>query len=138
MPIVQNLISFEGRLRRRDFWISMLIIMVASWVLRAVIGVALFPVLFVERSMYGSGMGAMSAGWGIAWLILLWPWLAVAVKRCHDRNKTGVWVLLAFVPVIGWLWCLIDLGLLDGTPGPNQYGPSPKDVGGPAEAVPAA
>jgi uncharacterized membrane protein YhaH (DUF805 family) len=51
--------------------------------------------------------------------------IAVAVKRYHDRNKSGWWVLIVFVPVIGGLWYLIECGFLRGTPGPNNYGPDP-------------
>ena len=58
-----------------------------------------------------------------------------AVVLGHDRDQTGLWVILAFVPVIGWFWWLINLGLLDGTPGANQYGPSPKGFGGTAPAA---
>jgi hypothetical protein len=56
---------------------------------------------------------------------LLWPVLAVYVKRCHDRDKSGWWLLLLAIPCLGVLWWLIDLGLLEGTPGPNSYGVSP-------------
>ncbi len=141
MPIVHNLFSFEGRMRRRDFWISMLIILVASWILRAIIGLAFGPMYYAGAAggvpmMQMAAMSGMWTGLGIVWLILLWPWLAVAVKRAHDRGKSGIWVLLAFIPILGWLWCLIDLGILEGTPGPNEYGPSPKDLGS-ASGIPA-
>ena len=70
-------------------------------------------------------------------LVLLWPGLAVGVKRCHDRGKSGWWLLLLFIPLIGFIWWLIDLGMLEGTPGPNAYGPSPKGLGGQTTAAPA-
>jgi uncharacterized membrane protein YhaH (DUF805 family) len=47
------------------------------------------------------------------------------VKRYHDRNKSGWWILIVFVPVIGGLWYFIECGFLRGTPGPNTYGPDP-------------
>jgi uncharacterized membrane protein YhaH (DUF805 family) len=47
---------------------------------------------------------------------------AVSVRRLHDRNKSGWWVLLYFVPVIGQIWLFLELGVLAGTPGPNRYG----------------
>lgn len=55
-------------------------------------------------------------------LLLLWPTIAVSVKRWHDRGKSGWWVLLALVPWVGWLWVLIENGLLRGGDGPNRYG----------------
>ncbi len=58
-------------------------------------------------------------------LLLVWPALAVSVKRWHDRDKSGVWVLLNLVPVIGWIWALIDNGFLRGTKGPNRFGDDP-------------
>ena len=58
-------------------------------------------------------------------LLLVWPALAVSVKRWHDRDRSGWWVLLNLVPVIGWLWALIDNGFLRGTAGPNRFGEDP-------------
>ena len=49
----------------------------------------------------------------------------VYIKRFHDRDKSGWWVLLNLVPVIGWLWALIDNGFLRGTDGPNRFGENP-------------
>jgi uncharacterized membrane protein YhaH (DUF805 family) len=75
---------------------------------------------------------AMAAIGGITMIILLvvavvatWISLAIGVKRWHDRNKTGWWMLINFVPVIGPFWYLIECGFLKGTSGPNTYGPDP-------------
>ncbi|MDK1017721.1 MAG: DUF805 domain-containing protein, partial [Actinomycetota bacterium] len=46
-------------------------------------------------------------------------------KRWHDRDKSGWWMLIAFVPIIGGLWAFIETGLLQGTESDNQYGPNP-------------
>ena len=51
-----------------------------------------------------------------------WVSLAISVKRWHDRGKSGWWVLIGFIPIIGGLWALIETGFLGGDPGPNQYG----------------
>lgn len=58
-------------------------------------------------------------------LLLLWPALAISVKRWHDRDKPGWWALIAFVPVIGWIWVSIENGLMRGTHGPNRFGEAP-------------
>jgi uncharacterized membrane protein YhaH (DUF805 family) len=58
-------------------------------------------------------------------LLLLWPALAVSIKRWHDRDHSGWWVLIALVPVVGWAWMLVANGFLAGTDGPNRYGPPP-------------
>jgi uncharacterized membrane protein YhaH (DUF805 family) len=58
-------------------------------------------------------------------LPLLWALLVIWIKRLHDRNRSAAWMLLLFVPVIGWLWLLIEAGLRAGTRGHNRFGPSP-------------
>jgi Protein of unknown function (DUF805) len=50
------------------------------------------------------------------------------VKRWHDRGKSGWMVLINLIPLIGWVWTLVELGLLEGTLGPNQYGEDPLDA----------
>ena len=59
-------------------------------------------------------------------LVLLWPLMAVSIKRWHDRDRSGWWVLIVLVPVVGWIWALIDNGFLRGTAGPNRFGPEPR------------
>jgi len=61
-------------------------------------------------------------------LLLLWPALAVSIKRWHDRDQSGWWVLVVLLPLIGWLWALVANGLLRGTPGVNRHGPEPEEV----------
>ncbi len=132
MPIANSLTSFEGRMRRRDFWVCVLIVCVLSLLLRSIVGLLMGPTIVVSNGNAGMNItawGGMTRGYWLINLILLWPSAAIAVKRCHDRNQTGWWALLSIIPVIGWLWWLINLGILDGTPGPNQYGPSPKGLG---------
>ena len=62
-------------------------------------------------------------------VVALWSGLAVQVKRWHDRDKNGVWVLINLIPIVGSIWALVENGFLDGTQGPNRYGPSPKGIG---------
>ncbi len=62
---------------------------------------------------------------GLIFLLIIWPALAISVKRWHDRDKSGWWVLIGLVPLIGGLWALIETGFLPGTEGDNQYGPDP-------------
>ena len=58
----------------------------------------------------------------IVGLLFLYPSYALATKRWHDRGKSGWWSLIAFVPIIGALWMLIELGFLGGDDGINDYG----------------
>ncbi|MDE2341689.1 MAG: DUF805 domain-containing protein, partial [Alphaproteobacteria bacterium] len=62
---------------------------------------------------------------GILMLALIIPSIAVQVRRFHDQNRSGWFVLLGFVPYIGGLVVLIFM-LLEGTKGPNRFGEDPK------------
>ena len=78
----------------------------------------------------GDAMDFERKGPGRFWALLvvvpsLWVGLVVSVKRWHDRNKSGRWVLLNLVPVVGWLWHVIECGFLRGTVGPNRFGQDP-------------
>jgi uncharacterized membrane protein YhaH (DUF805 family) len=54
---------------------------------------------------------------------IAWLGLVSNIRRYHDRNKSGWWLLFGFIPVIGALWQIIELGFLSGTQGDNDYGP---------------
>src|SRR5680860_792339 len=71
-----------------------------------------------------SGGGLLSGIWG---LITLIPAILVDIKRWHDRDKSGWWMLIVLVPIIGWIWFIVELGFLKGTPGPNRFGPPVTD-----------
>jgi uncharacterized membrane protein YhaH (DUF805 family) len=47
------------------------------------------------------------------------------IKRCHDRGKSAWWCLLLIIPIVGLIWAIVDLGILAGTQGANEYGPDP-------------
>lgn len=85
------------------------------------------PPELVAQAIMGS-LGIPAVLLGLWWLATLIPNLAVAVRRMHDQAKSGWWILIGFVPIIGGIWLLI-LYLTDGTPGPNQWGPDPKGRG---------
>ena len=61
----------------------------------------------------------------ITLLVLAWIELAVAAKRWHDRNKSVLWILFSFIPIIGQIWALVELGFIKGTKGHNRFGPDP-------------
>ncbi len=69
-----------------------------------------------------TGFGLLS---GIFSLAILVPSIAVSVRRLHDIDRTGWWVLLSFVPLIGAIVLLV-FAVQEGTPGDNRYGPNPK------------
>ena len=118
------LFSFQGRVNRAKFWLVHL----AMWV---VAGVAIGIILggAVLSSDPETALRSVGAVPGlillVVYVLIIWVGLAIGVKRWHDRNKSGWWVLIAFVPVIGGLWYLIECGFLRGTAGPNTYGADP-------------
>jgi uncharacterized membrane protein YhaH (DUF805 family) len=65
---------------------------------------------------------------GIYGLAIIIPSIAVSVRRLHDIDRTGWWVLISLVPVIGTIVLLV-FAVLDGTPGENRFGPNPKASG---------
>jgi len=107
----QLYLSLRGRLNRRDFWLfGVLALGAAALFGTALLDIAQMPVQPAESLID---------------LLLLWPLLAVSVKRWHDRDRCGWWVLVLLLPLIGWLWVLIDNGFVRGTPGPNRFGDAP-------------
>jgi uncharacterized membrane protein YhaH (DUF805 family) len=122
------LFGFQGRANRAKWWLVALGILVVE--------VILFAAIFGGAAMSGDPERMAAAMGPIASVVLFiffvvafWISIAVAVKRYQDRNKSGWWVLIVFVPVIGGLWYLIECGFLRGTVGPNDYGPDPLAAG---------
>ena len=78
---------------------------------------------------------------GIVYLVYLYdlavliPAFAVGARRLHDTNRSGWWLLIGLVPLVGAIVLLVFM-IMDGQPGDNKYGPNPKGVG--ASAQPAA
>jgi uncharacterized membrane protein YhaH (DUF805 family) len=131
MNLMHLLTSFQGRIRRMHFWLGLLGIIVVFGVLYSILA-------SMSGMASGSPNGLILALMGVLYLVYLYMWAAIMVKRAHDRDKTGWFVLIILIPLIGAIWILIDLGFLDGTQGPNKYGPSPKGIGGePSETVAA-
>lgn len=112
----KNYANFQGRARRKAFWMFVLFNIIAILALG-----------FIE-SMVGlrgdSGYGILS---GLYSLAVLLPSLALAVRRLHDTGRSGWWILIGLVPLVGGI-ILIVLYALDSQPGANQYGPNPKGV----------
>lgn len=122
---MQNLLfSFEGRTSRAPYWYVQLALVIVQGAI-----VAFMYDTIIRPAMYSRyAMAEAAVEMNVVWLLLI-PFylvgLAVAVKRCHDRDKSGWWLLLGLVPVIGPIVLLVELGFRRGTPGPNRYGPDP-------------
>jgi uncharacterized membrane protein YhaH (DUF805 family) len=118
------LFGFQGRTNRAKFWLVAIALLVIEVIVLGIIG--------GNAAMSDDPQQAVASLGPVAGIVLVivglaatWITIAVGIKRFHDRNKSGVWVLIIFVPVIGSLWYLIECGFLRGTPGPNDYGPDP-------------
>ncbi len=124
--ILNYLFSFEGRINRAKYWafigVSMLLVL-AFTTIGAVLGIALAdPKDPSAAQIVGTILGVVQ-------LILFFPYMvasfAIGVKRWHDRDKSGWWVLIGFIPLIGPIWTFIECGCLKGTEGDNRFGPDP-------------
>lgn len=105
----ENYANFSGRARRKEYWMFTLIQMVV------LIGVMILDTVF----------GTSPVVYTIAVLAHIIPGIAVSVRRLHDVGKSGWFLLISFVPIIGAIWLLV-LACTDGDSGDNAYGESPK------------
>ena len=109
--VLKKYAEFSGRARRAEYWMFALINLIVCAILYGV-GLAL-----------GIGEG-IEAVYGLAVLL---PSLAVSARRLHDTGRSGWWLLVGAIPVIGWV-PLVVFFLQDSVPEANRYGPNPKGV----------
>ena len=120
MVAISKCMQFDGRSRRKEFWIFVL-----------------FSILFILSSLFlrFASFGVMvhdnytetvlSIPLALYILVNILPSLTVTVRRLHDTGKSGWMILLSLIPVVGVIIVLVFM-VLDSDPGPNQYGPNPK------------
>ena len=131
--------EFSGRSRRMEYWSFMLLNFVVYLVLGGLMVAGGFSLQALSDPMAAQTMqpgGLFYAGAGLLGLYalaILVPSIAVVVRRLHDRDMSGWWYLGVFVasmiPFVGFIAGIAFLVLmfLPGTPGPNRFGPDPKD-----------
>lgn len=130
-----TLFSFEGRINRQKFWISMLLVSgIASVLMALAFGAFVLILILMGANMQRGFLDNPAIG--LVPILLLWGMIAVVnlvasfislalhVKRYHDLGKSGLWLLLWLVP-FGALWTLIECGFFPGQKGKNLYGPDP-------------
>lgn len=105
---------FRGRAGRPEYWYFVLLYLVCS------LGMAILDALAGTVNAE-SGAGLFGSVFGLA---LLLPTIAVGVRRLHDIDRTGWWLLISLVPLIGWI-VLIVFAAQPGTPGSNRFGDGP-------------
>jgi len=109
--------TFEGRARRKEYWYFILFYCIAIFVL---VVADVIAGTFSEEAEIGLFSG-------IFVLATVVPMIAATVRRLHDTDRSGWWVLISFIPLIGSLVLLV-FAVLDSQPGANRFGPNPKGV----------
>ncbi|WKB35207.1 DUF805 domain-containing protein [Terrilactibacillus sp. S3-3] len=110
--VLRNYVGFGGRATRTEFWMFTLFNAIVS-VIANLIDYLLLNNQPIVNSIYS--------------LAVLLPSLAVAVRRLHDTGRTGWWVLIGLIPVVGWIVLLIFY-CTDSQENQNAYGPNPKET----------
>ena len=115
LKVLKNYANFEGRARRKEYWMYTLFNIIALVVL-----MLLDRMLGLASPTYGIG-----PLYGLYALAVLLPGVAVLVRRLHDTDKSGWWWLIAFIPLIGGVVLLV-FSVMAGDAGSNRFGPDPK------------
>ena len=133
MDIVSLLFGFQGRINRAKYWIAVVIYMAAMVIVAALAMAAGMALVFFIVAV-------------VVYIPMVISGIAVGIKRLHDRDKSGWWLLLFYLlpAVLSWagvaiglnfifslaslavsIWAIVELGFLPGTAGANRYGPDP-------------
>ena len=123
LAVLKNYVGFSGRARRMEYWMF--------WLINLIVTIVLICVDYMMGTANPmTGLGMLS---GLYALAVFLPNLAVCVRRLHDTDRSGWWILISLIPLIGLIVLLVFL-FSDGTPGDNKYGPSPKAAAATAAA----
>lgn len=109
LEVLRKYAVFSGRARRKEYWMFVLFNMIIT-----------LAIDFTEGLL--GGPGAAATLYGLAVIIPSW---AVSVRRLHDVGKSGWFLLVLLIPIIGGIW-ILALACTDGQQGENRYGWNPK------------
>jgi uncharacterized membrane protein YhaH (DUF805 family) len=114
MAFVRYLFSPQGRIGRLQWWLGGIaqLLLAAPFALLIGWGVAIQNPFIVLGSL-------------LFLPVLAWSGVCLTVKRLHDHDKSGWWLFIYMIPIIGAIWQLIECGLMTGTTGENDFGPDP-------------
>jgi uncharacterized membrane protein YhaH (DUF805 family) len=123
--------DFSGRSQRKEYWMFILL----NWII--ILPLFLFIGIQGDAADKAKDQAASSGPAveiGVAVLLIYFvaiivPSVAVAVRRFHDQDKSGWFFLLTLIPYVG-SFIMLGFMVVDGTPGPNRYGPDPKGRSG--------
>lgn len=119
-----NYVNFSGRAQRKEYWMFVLF------------NVLIIIALQIIETMVGLNVGDTGIISTLYALAVVLPSLAVGVRRLHDTGKSGWWILLSLIPILGAIVLIIFL-VIDSQPGDNKYGPNPKGVSAEGQTTPA-
>ncbi|MBL8553732.1 MAG: DUF805 domain-containing protein [Phenylobacterium sp.] len=119
----EMLFDFHGRMRRRHWWLAQLGVAVGAFVVFVVAS-------YAAAAMNARGNVAATIGFGMIGtaiaVVIVWVNLATSVKRLHDQNLSGWFLMVGFLPIVGNVISLALLGFRDSRRGENAHGNSPK------------
>ncbi len=110
LDVLKKYVEFNGRARRKEYWFFMLFNVIISIVLGVIDG------------FIGMDIGILGAIYSLAVFL---PSLAVTIRRLHDTDRSGWWVLIGLIPLVGGIVLLVFM-CLDGNSGDNRFGADPK------------
>ena len=115
LEVLKKYAVFDGRAQRAEYWYFVLF----SIIISIVLGFIDFSIgTFDEKA----GVGLLS---GIYALAVFIPSIAVGVRRLHDTNRSGWWILIGLIPIVGFI-VLFVFFVIDSDQSANQYGSNPK------------
>ncbi len=117
LHVLKNYTTFSGRARRKEYWFFVLFHVIVIMVLDTLDTLLGLRVAETPEA----SVGVLSSIYLLATLL---PSIAVAMRRLHDTGRSGWWLLLSLIPLVGPIVLLVFY-VLRGTPGDNQYGPDP-------------
>lgn len=111
-----SLFNSNGRVPRKTYWMFYI----------CFVGINLLLAITAQA------VSLPSSAVSILLVVIIFPsaliGLFIQIKRWHDRDKSGWWVLINFIPVIGPFWTFVECGLLKGTDGANRFGSDPLEI----------
>lgn len=109
LEVLKKYAVFSGRARRAEYWMFFLFNFIVAFVLG-----------FIEGIFGGPGILA-----SLYSLAVFLPGLAVTARRLHDTNRSGWWLLISFIPLVGIIVLFVFM-VLESQAGENKYGSNPK------------
>lgn len=126
MPVSYVWFSFDKRINRKAFWLKGVLLSFLAQIAFQLIAQVLDFGLVAMLGHESIGRIVVSVILGLPFIVfVIWVSFAVGVKRCHDRGRSGWFLLIGLIPVVGTIWLFVEILCLKGTDGENRFGPDP-------------